>query len=386
MSYRVAIVGTGADPEEKSRDGYAMAYRHARGYERLGHCSMVACADIVEDNAAAFADNFGLETYYTDHETLLREETPDVVSVCTPPAVHADIVVDCARAGSVEAIHCEKPMATTWGNCKEMVAVCEEHDVQLTIDHQRRFAKPVIEAKQLLDAGEIGTLKRLEWAEVNLFDAGSHLFDLCDHLTDGTSPQWVLAGVNPDPDNEWFGALNETQAIVQWGYEDGTVGFASTGEDEHWTVVDAYLRIVGDDGVIEIQPDGGPHLRVRTDGEWQTVDTDNESVYRPKLSTFEAATNKLASVVPRLPEPIETGPTHYERAIEHAIDSLAAGTEPLISGRRVLRGTELIFGCWESARRQRRIDLPLTIEDNPLESLCAESPDKEKPQIQREPR
>lgn len=385
MTYRVAIVGTGADPDETSRDGYAMAYRHAPGYERLDNCNMVACADIVEENAAAFADTFGLDTYYTDHETLLREERPDVVSVCTPPAVHADIVVNCAQATNVEAIHCEKPMATTWGDCKEMVAVCEEQDVQLTIDHQRRFAKPVTEAKRLLDAGEIGTLKRLEWAEVNLFDAGSHLFDLCDYVTDGASPKWVLAGVNPDPDNEWFGALNETQAIAQWGYEDGVVGFASTAEDEHWTVVDAYLRIVGDDGVIEIQPDGGPHLRVRTDGEWQTVETDNESVYRPKLRTFEAATNKLASMVPRLPEPIDVGPTHYERAIEHAITSLAAGTEPIISGRRVLRGTELIFGCWESARRQRRIDLPLTIEDNPLESLCAaSSPDAEEPRTQRE--
>ena len=45
MTHRVAIIGTGPDPETRDRDGYAMAYRHAAGYQRLDSCSLVACAD-----------------------------------------------------------------------------------------------------------------------------------------------------------------------------------------------------------------------------------------------------------------------------------------------------------------------------------------------------
>jgi hypothetical protein len=34
-----------------------------------------------------------------------------------------------------------------------------------------------------------------------------------------------------------------------------------------------------------------------------------------------------------------------------------------------LQATELIFASWESARRRGRVDLPLEIEDNPLEDM-----------------
>lgn len=366
MTHRVAIIGTGPDPETQDRDGYAMAYRHAGGYRRLDSCSLVACADIVPENARAFADHHDLTAAYEDHETMLEAVEPDVVSVCVPPAAHADLVVDSATTPSVDAVHCEKPMATTWSDCERMVETCDAEDVQLTIDHQRRLSEPVQRAKGLLDDGEIGDLERLEWSEVNLFDAGSHLFDLCDHFVDGARPEWALAGIDCAFENRWFGALNETRAIARWRYADGTVGFASTAEDGD-TVVDAYLRIVGDSGVIEIQPADGPALRVRTDGEWRTVATD-ENVYGPTPGVVHVALDTVASALPGVPGPTPP-PTHYERAIEHLVSSLDAGTEPLISGRRVVRGTQLIFACWESARRRGRVHLPLEIDGNPLEEM-----------------
>jgi len=368
MTYRVAVVGTGADPEERSREGYAVAYRHAGGYRRLESCRLVACADIVPENAEAFADRFDVDGVYEDHETMLEAAEPDIVSVCVPPAAHADLVVDCAEAPSVEAVHCEKPMATTWGDCRRMVEACEAADVQFTVDHQRRFAEPVRRAKALLDGGEIGDLRRLEWSEVNLFDAGTHCFDLCDFFTDGERVEWVLAGVDCARENRWFGALNETRALSQWQYADGTLGFASTAEEGE-TLVDAYVRLVGTDGEIEIQPDDGPPLRVRTNGGWRAVDTDNENVYGPGSSLLEAAGRKLASVLPVDGDRFAVPPTHYERAIEHLVGTLEAGEEPLISGRRVLRGTELAFASWESSRRRGRVHLPLDVDDNPLEAM-----------------
>ena len=111
MTYTVAVVGTGANPESPDSNGYAMAYRHARAYERLDNCRLVACADIVVENARAFATAFDIpaQNVYEDYERLLAEVEPDVVSVCVPPMVHAEIVVGCAESGVVRAIHCEKP-------------------------------------------------------------------------------------------------------------------------------------------------------------------------------------------------------------------------------------------------------------------------------------
>lgn len=92
-----------------------MAYRHAQGYERLKECELVACADIVRENAEAFAEEFDIDWahVYQDYEQILTRVAPDIVSICVPPSAHADIVVGCATSDTAAAIRCEKPMAAT---------------------------------------------------------------------------------------------------------------------------------------------------------------------------------------------------------------------------------------------------------------------------------
>jgi predicted dehydrogenase len=369
MGYRVAIIGTGADPEDRDSSGYAMAYRHAPAYERLDDCEVVACADIVRENAEAFADTFDLheDNVYENYEVMLDEVDLDIASVCVPPAIHADIVVGCAESGQLQAIHCEKPMATTWADCKRMVEACEEADVQLTIDNQRRFGEPFREAKELLEDGRIGDLVRIEWAEDNLFDAGVHEFDLCRYYTGGAEPEWVLAGIDTSEENVWFGTENEYQGISQWKYEDGVYGLAATGPSME--MIGCYMRLIGEDGVIEMGVEDGPAIRYRVDGGgWRTVET-NDSIHKPDYSLVRAGLRKVAQNAPGLPDRLFDRPTFYERAVEEVVAALREDREPEISGRNALDGTELTFASWESARRQGRVDLPLDVEDNPLETL-----------------
>lgn len=372
MTYTAAIIGTGADPESRSRNGYAMGYRHAPGYLRNDRCELIACADIVGERARTFADHFDIDQWFESHIDLVESVDPDIISICVPPAKHAELVIDCARRGDPLAIHCEKPMATTWGDCQAMVAACDQADVQLTIGHQRRLAAPVEAAKARIDRGEIGSVRRVEWSEANLFDAGSHLFDLCDHLLDGPTPEWALAGVATDPDNRWFGAINDAQGIATWGYDGDIVGLASTAEDGYPTAVDPYLRIVGEEGIIEIEPPTEATARINTGDGWEAIDTGGETVYRPNQSLAKAATNRMMSAIPVVSLQLSEEPTHYERAIDHVVSCVATGREPLFSGTTVCRSTELIFACYESARRRDRVELPLDIEDNPLESIVAE--------------
>lgn len=370
MTYRVAVVGTGPDQDIQANNGVSTAYRHATGYHRLEDCQLTSCVDIDREHCEAFAETFTVERVYTDHRALLETEDIDIVSVCVPPGSHADIVKDCATLGDVEAVHCEVPMATTWDDCESMVSVCDSEDTQLSFNHHQRFSRPATEAKQHLDDGKIGELRRIEWSASNLFTAGSHRFDLGDYFTRGSPPRWALAGVDTDPDNRWYGALNEVMGVSQWEYDNGVQGFASTAEGGRETLVDAYLRLVGDEGIIEIQPEDGPALRMRTDGRWQRLDTNGETIYGRKRNWYEETFDRIAGTVlgqSRL------GPrTAHDRTIEHVVSSLDAGVEPRVSGRRTLRGTELLYACWESARRRGRVDLPLEYVGNPLEALCME--------------
>lgn len=369
MTYTIAFIGTGANPDTPGREGYAMAYRHASGYQRLNDCELVACADIVRENAERFAAEFDIGMVYEDYEQMLQEVRPDIVSVCVPPSVHAEIVIGCAESGVVEAIHCEKPMAETWADCREMVTVCDDRGVRLTINHQRRFGVPFRKAKALLEKGTIGDLQRIEFAAENLYDGGSHLFDLCNYYVDNATAEWVLAGIDYRERNLWFGTHNENQALAQWRYDTGVFGLASTGLGAQF--IDCQLRLHGSEGTIEIGVDDGPSLRVRRakDANWERVDTDGENVHGPSSSRIRAGFRRVAG---RVSDRLETAlaPTTYiDRAIEDVVDAVRTNSESELSAANALQANELIFASWESARRRGRVDLPLTIKDNPLASM-----------------
>lgn len=368
MTYTVAIIGTGEKRDDPDRSGFAMAYRHAPGYQRLDDCEVVACADIVRDNAVAFAETFDIpmENVFEDYERMLRIVEPDIVSVCVPPKIHAMIVKGCAESGVVSAIHCEKPMGMSPKECDEMLEACERNGVQLTVDHQRRFAEPVVKAKKLLDDGTIGDLERIETTEDNLFDAGCHNFDLAGYFTEQEPAEWVLCGLDYSEENIWFGAHNANQVISQWRYENGVYGLFVTGEAVD--MVGSYMRLIGSEGVIEIGVDDGPALRYRTDKKgWKTVDTDY-SIHGPKsLTRAGAAARKLKGAVPGMSASSRT--SLYELAIEEVVAALREGREPLIAGSNARQAMELVFASWESARRTGRVDLPLDVEDNALQAM-----------------
>ena len=348
-AFRVGFIGTGANVEKPSRTGYAMAYRHADAYKALGgKCDLVACADIVKERAEAFAKRFGVPGVYTDYNEMLARERLDIVSVCTWPHLHEQMVVDCASAG-VRAVHCEKPMALTWGGCKRMAQVCEANGVQLTFNHMRRFGKPFRTAKALLDAGDIGRLVALQFGEGNLYDSGTHHLDMCGYFNDQTPAEWAIAQVDYRKESLVFGSHNENVALALWKYKNGVYGQCitgpgSTGKD----LIGAYDRLVGTDGVIEVGPFGKdlPVLRVRRKGntQWESIDCKGEGLH---------------------------GPGYHERAIAQVVQCLEAGTQSELCARNALQSTEITFACWESARRRALVELPIGIEDNPLEEMVA---------------
>jgi predicted dehydrogenase len=366
MTYTVAVIGTGADPDDPDTDGFAMAYRHAGAYRRLDSCELTACADVVPENAKNFGEQWDLPdgNVYTDTEKMLTAVEPDIVSVCVPPHIHAPVVMTCAESGVMDAIHCEKPMATRWEDCQKMASACKRAGIQLTFNHQRRFGKPFRKAKSLLENGKIGSLERIELGGKNLFDYGSHLFDLCGYFTDQAMSKWVMAGIEYSEENVQFGAHNENQAIAQWRYTNGVNGLASTGDGG---IVDCHMRLLGSDGLIEIG--GEVPLRVRTGKKWTTVDTDGEDVHGPRETIFDAAKQKISARIPGATVENARPETYIDRAIADTADALDTGREPELSADNALQATELIFGCWESARRCGRVDFPLEIDDNPLKAM-----------------
>ncbi len=342
--YRVGVIGCGDNTKKKGSMGYAMAWEHAAAYEKLTEqCEIVACADIVEKNAKAFAERFGAKAIYSDYKEMLASEGLDIVSICTWMHLHAEMTIAAAEAG-VKAIHCEKPMATTWGDAKRMAQVCRDRGAQLTFNHQRRFGAPFFMAKEMLTAGEIGELQILQYGGGNLYDTGTHFIDMLSFFNDETPAKWVIAQIDYRGPNLVFGADHEGQAWAAWEYANGVMGMAASGPGS--PIIGAINRIVGTGGVIEIGVISQRQLplRIKRDGqtEWEVVDTRGESIH---------------------------GPGFIDRAIADIIDALASGRESQLCARRALIATEIIFACWESSRRRGRVDLPLDVDDNALNAM-----------------
>ena len=349
---RIGIIGTGKRKEEGDETGYGMAHHHAKAYMDLGNCHIVACADIVRENAEAFAKAYDVPKIYLDYNEMLSSEHLDLVSICTWPNLHAQLVIDCAVAG-VRAIHCEKPMADTWGDARLMTQECDRRRVQLTFNHQRRFGKPFRTARELLKAGEIGDLVRLEGSCGDIFEYGTHYVDMLGFYNDESPAKWVIAQVGCQTEKRVFGLLVETQGIFCWQYKNGVYAIMATGDVSRSIGVDN--RIVGTEGVIEVGAPGVV-LRGRRRGsvKWENIDCGNENLH---------------------------GPNYIRRAIADLADALEKGREPELSARKALNATEIIFAGYESSRRRARVDLPLMITDNPLEDMFNRGEFQAKPEL-----
>lgn len=338
--YRVGIIGCGRPWKSDGASGFGMGHAHARGYARSAEAAIVALADLSLENARAFQAEHGGEQIYQDYHEMLAQERLDIVSICTWPHLHAEMVIAAAEAG-VRAIHCEKPMAPTFGEARRMAEVCQARGAQLTFNHQRRFGKVFQRARELLRSGAIGGLQRVEATCPNLFDWGTHWFDMLFFYNDETPAEWVIGQVELRGSEKVFGVPVEGQGLSYFQYRNGVQGMLLTRADAPgpWRAIN---RLIGSDGTIEVCLGDGRPLRMWGKGQsaWQDVDVpDRES------SDLE--------------DPIQLG-------ILDLIDALKTGREPELSARKALRATELIFATYESSRRRGRVDLPLEIDDSPL--------------------
>jgi UDP-N-acetylglucosamine 3-dehydrogenase len=104
-------------------------------------------------------------------------------------------------------------------------------------------------------------------------------------------------------------------------------------------------RLIGTEGIMEVFPKEEIPLRIlgKGQGKWEVL--------------YVQERNFLVENV--------------VRAVLDLIDALKTGREPALSARRALQATEVMFATYESSRRRGRVDLPLDIEDSPLDAMVA---------------
>ena len=216
---RVGIIGCG---------GIATG-KHMPALAKVKNCEMVAFCDIVLERAVRSAEAFGTPDakVYEDYRELLKDESIDVVHVCTPNRSHSFITVDALEAG--KHVMCEKPMAINSAEAKKMLDAANRTGKLLSIGYQNRFRSDSVYLKQEAEDGTFGDiyyakatalrrravptwgvfLNQEEQGGGPLIDIGTHALDLTLWIMNNYKPKYCVGTayhkLNNDTDqgNTW---------------------------------------------------------------------------------------------------------------------------------------------------------------------------------------
>ena len=146
---RVAVVGLG------------MGKSHLRAVLAFG-ASVCGICDIDRDRMLRVAEEFALseKLCYDDYDALLREARPNAVIIATPDQLHKKMILAALSAGA--HILCEKPLALTREELREIVCAVRSSDRKVMVGQICRFTPGFLAAKEILDRGEIGELFYVE--------------------------------------------------------------------------------------------------------------------------------------------------------------------------------------------------------------------------------
>jgi predicted dehydrogenase len=122
---------------------------------------IVAIASRNREHAESVAREFGIQHVATDWRELIARDDIDLVSIVTPPALHAEMTL-----GALErrkAVLCEKPMAMNAGEARQMTESAREAGVLAIIDHELRFLKSRRNMQAMLQSGAIGKVRHCNY-------------------------------------------------------------------------------------------------------------------------------------------------------------------------------------------------------------------------------
>jgi predicted dehydrogenase len=144
--------------------GYGfMARTHSNAHRKVGHFFDLAyepvlktVCGLVAAEAKAFAARWGYESHTTNWREVVERQDIDLVEICVPNNLHAEIAIAAAKAGKM--ILCEKPLALNVAQAKKMVDAVEKAKVPNFVSFNYRRIPAVTLAKILIDEGRLGRI------------------------------------------------------------------------------------------------------------------------------------------------------------------------------------------------------------------------------------
>lgn len=153
MRLKVGLIGAGG-----------FGYLHLSGYKRNDNCEITAVASRTEKSANKAAEKFNIpQIYWGDSwKEMLEREQLDVVSICSPNYLHAQMVIEALKNNC--NVLCEKPIAISIKEIYEMEQELGSKDLIFFSSFQKRYISFISKIKEMIEnhiMGEINLVRHV---------------------------------------------------------------------------------------------------------------------------------------------------------------------------------------------------------------------------------
>lgn len=207
---RAVVVGCGGigsryDEERLGPD--AEAFSHAGAYDICADVVLAGGVDPDPVRRRGFEARWGKPTWSSIDE-MLADLSPEVWSLCTPPALRLE-TADAAVLAGARGVLCEKPVAAAIADGVRLWRLFERARIPVVVNYSRRFDRLHREFARRVAAGELGRIQRIDIHYVRgIQNYGTHAFDFLRFLT-GADLEWVAAAEGVDLD-----ALDPSPTVI----------------------------------------------------------------------------------------------------------------------------------------------------------------------------
>ena len=345
------IVGTGV-----------IAALHAAAIATLPRARLVAVTDVAPGAASSFAAARGCAAE-PGLDGLLARADLDVVCVCVPSGLHAEVGIRAARAGKHLVV--EKPIDVTLAAADRLIEAAGASGVALTVMSQHRFDPGLVELKRLLGEGALGRLVLGEastkwyrtqryydsagWRGTWALDGGS-LMNQGIHYVDLL--RWCMGPVSE------VTAVCATQAH-QIEAEDTALAVVRFGSGAVGTILSstaAYpgfpqrLEVTGTDGTVIVE-DGQIVRRAFGPG------SPAASVTGSATGDGDGGAGAGGAGPGAAADPAAIDVAAHAAQIADLLAAIEEGREPAVSGEAGRDALEIVCAVYESARTGRTVRL-----------------------------
>jgi UDP-N-acetyl-2-amino-2-deoxyglucuronate dehydrogenase len=338
--YGFGIVGSGV-----------IAKIHAEAIAMVPAGRLAAVTDVAPGSARSLAGTFG-GAAEPDLDALLARDDVDVVSVCVPSGLHADVGAAAAAAGKHLVV--EKPIDVSLAAADRLIGAAAGAGVAVTVISQHRFDRGLIELRRLIGRGALGRLvlgeASTKWYRTqgyydsapwrgtwsldggSLMNQGIHYVDLLLWCMGPVAEVTALCATQTHQIEV------EDTALAALRFSSGAVGtiVSSTAVFPGFA---QRLEIAGTAGTVTVE-DGRIVRRALRDGPGEPGPDSG-------LDTADAAA-----------KPADLDPASHAAQIADLLAAIDAGRRPSVTAESGRAALEVVCAVYESARQGRTVMIP----------------------------